>query len=62
MAYYRDTSGNHEQSDEQYLEIFEEFDFCNSGDDCSFFCPECRNMMQCAVYNDCKDAWNSFYS
>ena len=58
MAYYRDVSG---QSD-QFLGIFGEYDFSITDGECSLFCPECRNMMTCAVYSDCVDEWESFYT
>jgi hypothetical protein len=60
MAYYRNVSAESDQ--DQYDVIFQEFDFACMDSECDYFCPECRNMLNCAVYDDVKQGWDSFYS
>jgi hypothetical protein len=62
MAYYRDFSQKNDQASDQFLEIFAEFDFSCFDEKCNFLCHECRNMLKCAMYNDFKDEWKSFYT
>lgn len=31
-------------------------------DECDGFCPECLIILQCEVYQEMKDAWDSFYT
>jgi hypothetical protein len=62
MAYYRDTSGKIDLEAEQFIEIFGEFNFTCPDDECNFFCPECRNMLNCATYSEFGQEWESFYT
>jgi len=62
MAYYRDISGKFDMESDQFIEIFGEFNFTYSDDECNFFCPECRNMLSCATYIEFSQEWESFYT
>lgn len=64
MAYYMDLTGKFRQNaddPDKFLDVFAEFDFMRIDDDCNFFCPECRNILQCEAYREIKDEWESFY-
>lgn len=64
MAYYRDLAGgfgNELIGPEEYLDVFGEFDFICIDEECTFFCPECRNMLQCETYREVKEAWETLY-
>lgn len=64
MAYHRPlkrTDCEHQSAPEKYNEIFSEFDFLSVDDNCDFFCPGCRRIMECMAYEEVKDGWESFY-
>jgi hypothetical protein len=62
VAYYRDCSGKCDQSSDQFLEIFSEFDFDCFDNTCDFYCPGCINMLKCEIYFEIMGEWKSFYS
>ncbi len=62
MAYYRDISGGNGTESDQFIEIFGEFNFTCFDSECNFFCPECREMLECSAYTEFIDEWESFYS
>lgn len=48
---------------EQEQKIFTELGFTFVDDGCDGFCPECRQMTTCKVYEkELKAEWESFYS
>lgn len=61
MAFYRLSGNKFYKEAESLTEIFSEFDFEESADDCDFFCPECRNMLNCVTYKEIKTEWDSIY-
>lgn len=61
MAYYRHLEGIYGPDTEEYLEIFQEYDFSCDDIGCDFFCPECRYMLNCETYREVKESWESFY-
>ncbi len=62
MAYYRGLSGIFGQTSDQFEDIFAEFDFACFSNECDFFCPDCRNMLKCAAYQEFRDEWELFYT
>ncbi len=61
MAYYRYNPKKKNDITDEYLEVFEEFDFGFVDYGCNFFCPECRNMMKCEAFSEVHEEWDSFY-
>lgn len=62
MAYYRGVSGTYGQANDRFEDLFAEFDFVYFSNDCNLFCPDCRNMLKCAAYQEFRDEWELFYT
>lgn len=61
MAYHRSGPVNSRSENDDFYDVFAEFDFGYVDYGCNFFCPECRNMLKCDAYKEVGKSWESFY-
>lgn len=61
MAYYCRPEQDFPQEPDQFAGVFSEFDYEQLDDDCDYFCPDCRRMLECVTYSEIKSGWESFY-
>lgn len=64
-AHFKDTVKKFEKhcnDPEQFHKIFTELGFIYVDDGCDGFCPECKQKLECEVYEEIRDEWEGFYS